>query len=251
MEQLQHPRRRILVTGASSGIGRATAIAASKRGDVVALVGRNAATLAETLQSLDGSGHIVVPFDLADLEGTVVLVRDIAERLGGLDTVIHSAGIRTTLPLAQVRPDSVREMFETNVISAMMLAKGFRHKLIPKRDATMVLISSTMGLVGQSAVSGYAASKGAVISLTKSLAIEMARDGIRVNCVCPGVVMTDMTGQFRLRVGEDSFRTISDSHPLGLGTPEDVANAILFLASHESRWITGTSLVVDGGYTAR
>jgi NAD(P)-dependent dehydrogenase (short-subunit alcohol dehydrogenase family) len=108
-----------------------------------------------------------------------------------------------------------------------------------------------VGLVGQPGVSIYSATKGAIVTMTKSLALELARDGIRVNCVCPGVVDTEMTVEIRNRVGSEGFTRIEESHPLGIGRPGDVAKAALFLASDAARWITGSSLVVDGGYTAQ
>ena len=114
-----------------------------------------------------------------------------------------------------------------------------------------MFLSSAVGLVGQAGVSVYSATKGAVVTMTKSLALELAREGVRVNCVCPGVVQTEMTTGLRESIGADAFQRVTDAHPLGLGTSEDVANAIVFLLSDASRWITGTSLTVDGGYTAQ
>lgn len=241
----------MLITGASRGIGRATAVAASQHGATVVLVARSPEGLQATASELSGTGHSIIPFDLRDLDGIAELVLNASDSLGGLDTIVHSAGVQSTVPLRALKPAMVREMFETNVTSALMLAKGFRHKLVPKSAPSLVLISSVAGLVGHAAESGYSASKGAIIAVTRSLAIELARDGIRVNCVCPGAVRTEMTEQIRIRIGEAAFRQLEDSYPLGLGEADDVAQAILFLASDASRWMTGSSLVIDGGYTAQ
>lgn len=244
-------QKAILVTGASSGIGRETAILASKYGARVALVARRVDALEEVAAALHGTGHSVIQYDLADTEGIPAMVRAVADELEGLDGLVHSAGIHRTLPLRSIQTADVRELFDVNVTAAFMLAKGFRHKQVRKPASSIVFLSSAIGLVGQPGVSIYSATKGAVVTLTKSLALELAREDIRVNSVCPGVVHTEMTDGLRERIGRDSFQRVADSHPLGLGEPSDVANAILFLLSGASRWITGSALTVDGGYTAQ
>lgn len=243
--------RRILVTGASGGIGSAVARAASGQGARLALVGRDVATLRATLAELHGDGHVVVEYDLADLDGIPALVRTVADGWDGLDTIVHAAGVHSSRPLSTSDPAHVAEVMAANVATAIMLAKGFRHKLVARTAPSMVLVSSVVATVGQSGISAYAASKGAVSALARSLAIELVRDGIRVNAVEPGIVMTGMTQKLKATVGADAWAAIEHAHPLGLGSPEDVANAILFLASDAASWITGTSLVVDGGYTAQ
>jgi NAD(P)-dependent dehydrogenase (short-subunit alcohol dehydrogenase family) len=132
-----------------------------------------------------------------------------------------------------------------------MIAQAFRHREVRRPKASLVLMSSAVGTVGQAGVSLYSATKGAINTLTKSLALEMARDDIRVNCVAPGVVNTPMTETIRSTVGESGFTEIVKAHPLGLGSAENVAAAVLFLLSEASGWVTGTSLAVDGGYTAQ
>lgn len=244
-------QKTVLVTGASSGIGRQTAILASKHGARVALVARRIDALEEVAAELHGTGHSIVSYDLAILEGIPAMVRRVADDLGGLDGLVHSAGIHRTLPLKSIQSADVRALFDINVTAAIMLAKGFRHKQVTKPASSIVFLSSAIGLVGQSGVGVYSATKGAVLTLTKSLALELAREDIRVNCVCPGVVRTAMADGLRDRIGADSFQSVSDAHPLGLGEPSDVANAILFLLSGASRWITGSALTVDGGYTAQ
>lgn len=243
--------RRILLTGASSGIGRATAILASRHGATVYLIGRRESTLRETRDLMSGTAHIVREYDLSDLDGIPALVADAAAEFDGLDSVVHAAGTRSTTPLRAVRADSIATELTMNVATAVMLTKGFRDKRIARRSPSVALVSSAMGLVGRSATSVYSASKAAIIGLTRSMAIELAPADIRVNCVCPGVVMTPMAEEIRARVGQQGFSAIEAAHPLGTGQPEDVAKAILFLVSDAARWITGSALVVDGGYTAQ
>jgi 3-oxoacyl-[acyl-carrier protein] reductase len=186
------------------------------------------------------------------LDGITALVESASTKLDGpLDGLVHAAGAHIALPLRSTTVASVRDIFDLNVVSAVMLAKGFRVKQVRGPNPSVVFLSSAVGIVGQAGVSTYSASKGAIVSLTKSLALELARENIRVNCVCPGVVTTDMTVGIRDRVGASAFERVIAAHPLGLGEPQDVANSVLYLLSSASRWVTGSALAIDGGYTAQ
>lgn len=243
--------RIVVVTGASSGIGRATAKLLSDRGARIALVGRDRARLDESRGQLNGDGHEVFQLDLDDADRVPQFMREISDAMGRLYGLAHCAGVHQTLPVRSVHAANVDSILHSNVTTSFMLAKGFRHKMVRAEDANMIFMSSAVGIVGQAGVSSYAASKGAIVSMTKSLALELAPEGIRVNCVCPGVVVTPMTQTLRDKVGEVAFANIKDAHPLGLGTAEDVAAAVRFLLSAEAKWITGTALSVDGGFTAK
>ena len=244
-------RKTILVTGATSGIGREAAILASRHGARIAMVARREDALNHVAALLEGDGHLTVPYDLTDTDRIPAMVRGISDQMGGLDGLVHAAGAHSAMPLRNINAVAVRDLFDLNVTTAFMLAKGFRHKQVRKPASSIVLLSSAVGLVGQPGVSVYSATKGAILSMTKSLALELAREGIRVNAVCPGVVNTAMTRGLERAVGQHGFQTVINAHPLGLGEPLDVANAILFLLSPSSRWMTGSALTVDGGYTAQ
>jgi 3-oxoacyl-[acyl-carrier protein] reductase len=243
--------RTVLVTGASSGIGRETAILLSQMGARLVLVARSADQLAATQAQLDGTGHYVEPFDLANVGQIPGELMDLARRCGPLGALVHSAGVQKTVPLKVLEEEHLAEVMKVNLNAAVALAKGFRQKKVAAPGGSIVFVSSVAGLVGVSGASAYSASKGALIALTKSLAAELSREGIRVNCVAPGYVRTEMMQQFLRTVPAEQLQAIESMHLLGLGHPRDVANAIAFLLADTARWITGTVLVVDGGYTAR
>jgi NAD(P)-dependent dehydrogenase (short-subunit alcohol dehydrogenase family) len=245
--------KRILVTGGSSGIGRSCAIVASRLGANVAIVGRKEDELARTLAELAPEGqHVSRVQDLtnyAELEG---MVSGLVSEMGPLDGFIHSAGLGLTLPLRSTTTKQLEKVFAINVYAGIELcrllsARNRRHEA----GASFVLISSIMGLVGEPGKVGYCCSKGALIAAAKAMAVEMAGMRIRVNCVLPAVVETEMAQKYFETAPPETRAAVVAAHPLGLGTPEDVAHACAFLLADASRWITGTSVIIDGGYSAR
>jgi NAD(P)-dependent dehydrogenase (short-subunit alcohol dehydrogenase family) len=240
----------VLVTGASSGIGRETAILLSSLGARVVLTGRNQGRLEETAASLSGQGHRVEPFDLSRSEEISDWLRSLTAQTGPLNGLVHSAGIHITAPLRIMTPQAIEGMLKTNVLSAILLARGFCRKGCHAADSSIVFLSSIAALAGQPAISVYGASKAALMGLAKSLALEWAPLRIRVNCIAPAWVRTEMTERSEEELSPERFQEIEKTHPLGLGRPRDVANAVAFLLADTGRWITGTTLVVDGGYSA-
>jgi NAD(P)-dependent dehydrogenase (short-subunit alcohol dehydrogenase family) len=242
--------RRILVTGASSGIGRETSILLSKLGARLILVARDKDRLEETKSHLEGNDHGIEVCDLSVYETIPQWLRGLANRYGPLDGLLHSAGIQITVPLKVMESDQVETLWRVNVTASLWLAKGFRQRLVNNTGGSLVFISSIAGLVGQPALAAYSASKGAIIGLTHSLAMELAPQKIRVNCIAPAHVATKMSQEFSSGLSSEQYAAIEREHPLGIGEPIDVANAAAFLLSSAARWITGSTLVVDGGYTA-
>jgi len=242
--------RTILVTGASSGIGRESAILLSRLGARVILVARSCQKLEQTLRRLEGTGHAIEQFDLSQYEVIPQWMRSLAGTHGLLDGLVHSAGVQITAPLKTLDARQVETMWRINVTAGIWLAKGFRQRGVNIRGGSIVLLSSAAANIGIPALSAYSASKGAVIASTRSLAMELVREGIRVNCVAPGYVKTEMTNESAEALTEERLAEIEGNHPLGLGEPIDVANSVAFLLSPASRWITGSTLVVDGGLTA-
>ena len=242
--------RTILVTGASSGIGRETAILLSKLESRVVLTGRDHPRLEETLSRMQGSDHRVEPFDLNNSDDIPGWIKQIVSQTGPLHGIVHSAGINEPIPLRMLTTGKLEALMHANVTSAIMLVKGFRQKGCPVQGGSIVLLSSVLGITGLPAMSIYSASKAALIGFTCSAALELAPEGLRINCVAPGYVATEMGGQLRERLPPGQLEAMERMHPLGIGTPLDVAHTIAFLLADTGRWITGSTLVIDGGYTA-
>jgi len=242
--------RRMLVTGASSGIGRETAILLAELGAEVIVSGRDEERLRITLKQLRGEGHFASAYDMAALDGIQGWIKNLAARHGPFDGVAHCAGIHAAAPLRVLSPAGLDEMMRINVYSAAMIAKGFRQKACRGAEGSIVLVSSVAGIVGEAGVPAYSASKAALIGMTRSLAMELAAEKIRVNAVVPGFVESEMSERLRQSLTAEQFEVIAKNHPLGIGNVRDVANGIAFLLGAAARWITGTSLIIDGGYTA-
>ncbi len=243
----------ILITGASSGIGRACAIMCSQMGATVIGFGRDKIRLKETQAMLfQPEKHLMVLVDLVDHKELEDTMKEVVEQKGKIDGFIHCAGISTTLPLRMIKPNKLESFFQTNVISAINLARLLTKPAnVPESGSSIIFITSVMATVGESGKSLYGMTKGALVAAAKSLAIELAQKKIRVNCVSPGVVETPMSAASPYSKSSDALDHIRSLHPLGLGKPEDVAAACVYLLSDAARWVTGSNLMVDGGYTAR
>jgi NAD(P)-dependent dehydrogenase (short-subunit alcohol dehydrogenase family) len=243
--------KRILVTGASSGIGKAFAQQAASSGATLLLWGRNAERLKETYISLKGSGHEYHAFDITDYSlaehNIVQLVAD-GRKINGF---VHSAGIEKTTPIKASTPEVFKEIFEINVFAAFEIARILSRKnIVDPAGASFIFLSSVMGKLGDPGKVAYCSSKSALLAGVRAMALELAGKKIRCNCVLPGIVTTPMTEKLFESVPPEIKQKIIESHPLGLGSPEDVANLICFLISDLARWITGSEYIIDGGYSA-
>lgn len=242
--------RRILVTGASSGIGQETAILLSQLGARTVLAGRNRERLVATLSRLEGEGHQVETFDLHSAGAIPRWMKSLTQQGGPLHGLVHSAGVQNLSSLAVLKVEQFEEVIRTNLTAAVMLARGFRQRGCNSGGGSVVFLSSVAGLTGQPGLAAYTASKAALVGVVKSLAMELVRDRIRVNCVAPGCVKTPMLDRLESSMTPEQFTSVESMHPLGFGTPRDVANGIAFLLADTARWITGTTVVIDGGFTA-
>lgn len=243
--------RVILVTGASSGIGRQTAILLSQLGARTIITGRDPQRLSATLASLSGDGHRVQQLDLAQGDAIPKWVRSIVAEFGPLGGIVHAAGKQVTSPIRSATDARIDDVLHTNLNSAILLASGLAQKGCAGPSASLVFISSVIAFSGNAGLSLYGASKAALIGATKSLALELAPQKIRVNSIAPAFVETEMLASVRDMMTEEQYAQLEARHPLGFGKPEDVAHAAAFLLADTARWITGTTLVVDGGYSSQ
>lgn len=240
----------ILVTGASSGIGRETAILLSKLEAKVILIGRDSKRLKQTESMMQHNEHITLELDLTNYDMAFDTLTKVCNKTKPLDGLVHAAGIQTTVPLQFTSLEIIQAALQSNLISSCLLMKFFRQKNISAQPAACVLMSSVTALFGQSGLALYAATKGAIISLTKSLSVELSRQKIRVNCIIPGLVNTQMTQNALKQMSCNQRKNWEASHLLGIGEPIDIANMAAFLIADASKWITGSSFIVDGGFSA-
>ena len=241
----------MLVTGASSGIGRAVCVACAQAGARLILVARDVGRLEQTRDSCAGDAHAIRPADLSDLDALPKLIRSICKEHGPLSGLVHSAGLHQLKPLRVLKRSDMETLFGLNAAAGVMLVKGLSARGNYEPGASAVLISSVMARVAQSGAIAYCMSKAAVESAARAMALELLAQEIRVNCVAPAMVETAMTERALSLVGPEQSERILRHHPMGLGKPEDVAGAVCFLLSDASRYVTGSCLVVDGGYCAQ
>lgn len=245
--------KNIIVTGASSGLGRQVAISCSRMGARIVLMARNEERLQETQAEMQNTGiHIPVSVDLVEFDKTESILGEVVTRIGKIDGVVNCAGISSTLPLRSVSPEKLLNIFNINVFAAYQLTRIVSNpKYFSPEGGSILFISSVAGMVGENAKSAYSMTKGALIAGARSLAVELAAKKIRVNSISPGLVVTPLNSNAEHITNPEKRQALENQHLLGLGLPEDVANACIYLLSDASRWVTGTNLVVDGGYTAR
>jgi NAD(P)-dependent dehydrogenase (short-subunit alcohol dehydrogenase family) len=246
---LEH--KNVLITGASSGIGEACSIACSESGADLILLGRDHIKLDKTLEKLNPGNHSILSYDLLNLEGIEDAFKNVLQRYGKIHGFIHSAGIDITRPLNSLRPHDFQEIFSINVASGFEIARLLSKNQYSAEGASYVFISSVMSMVGEPAKIAYSASKGALLSGCRSMALELALKKIRVNCISPAIIQTELVKKLFNDLPEGAVKKIKSQHPLGFGTPVDIANACLYLLSDEARWVTGSNLVIDGGYSCR
>lgn len=247
MDTLSLRGKAILVTGASSGIGAAVAVALAQMGCRLAISGRDAERLAAVLEDI-GAEHKSFAADISHADEAASLVQAAADTLGPLYGMAHCAGISPMAPLRFFSAKTLENSLATNLISAFYLMAAFRKNGIHADESHAVFMSSLSAAHGQASLAAYCAGKAGLEGAVRAWAVELAAAGIRVNAVAPGCVETPMFAKLQSKMTADFSQALLARHPLGFGRPEDVAQAVAFLLSPASRWITGTTLYVDGGF---
>lgn len=241
MDKFSLTGKTILVTGASSGIGRAIAFACAEAGASVVLSGRNVERLNESLSQMSGEGHIIIPADLTDAKQRMALV----ERVPQLDGLVQCAGVMNRVPCKSIGQEDIASVFVPNIEAPMLLQAELLQERKIKKGASIVYMASIAPRSVETGNALYSASKAALIAYAKCLSLELAPRNIRVNCISPAMVWTDLAlnGATKEELEQDQA-----TYPLKrYGKPEDVANAAVYLLSDASSWMTGSNMEITGG----
>lgn len=241
--------RRVLVTGASSGIGRACAVLASELGASVILTGRRSDALDETWRRMENQDrHLIYPCDITDPSAVAGLVK----AGGKIDGLVHAAGVGPMCPIGFIDEEHVQSVMKTNYFAFLELMKHYSKAKNRSDRLSVVAVSSVSALAGWGGGVVYCGSKGALSASVRALALELSAKGIRVNAVCPSNIKTPLyeAGAADMN-SEAGLALLRSKQPLGLGMPEQVASAVAFLLSDAASFITGVNLPVDGGYLAQ
>lgn len=244
--------KNIIITGAASGIGKQTALLASELGACVVLVDMNKTGLDNVAKECKGK-PVCVEVDVTDTVKVKKILEQVKDSIGKFHGFVHCAGIASVVPLRGLKASQYEKVQRVNTQAGLELAQIFSDRRFFDKDSdcAIVFISSVYGLVGSACNVAYAASKAAIIGITKALAVEFASKGIRVNCVAPGFIKTEMADQTSDKFDTTYEEQIEKMHLLGWGSPIDVANGIIFLLSNASKWTTGAVFNIDGGFTAQ
>ena len=235
--------KKILITGASSGIGKGAAIECSKMGAKVIITARNEERLQETLQQMTGEGHEIRICDLADNNA----IKEMVDTLPELNGIVNNAGFTITRPVRKIEEEAFQQIMQVNTIAPILTLKYLLNAKKLLNGSSIVFTSSLAG-IGRMSVGNtmYGCSKGAISAFIQGAAKELAPKGIRVNAVCPAMVETQILSAGVIT--QEQVELTKKLYPLGrFGTPEDIARAMVFLLSDASTWITGVNLLVDGG----
>ena len=252
--------RTAVITGGGSGLGRASALRFAAEGAAVAIADLSPAAAEETvaLVEKEGGQALAVAMDVADAASVDNALDVIAARFGRVDVLLNSAGIASRGSVADAEEENWDRCFAVNVKGTFLASRAALRHMNPAegQSGSIINIASVAGLVSVENAAAYCASKGAVISLTRSMANDLAPRRVRVNCICPGTVFTPLMEPLILaRGGGDYDKGMAmtlEKYPIGrLGSPDDIANLALFLASEESAWMTGSIIANDGGMTSR
>ncbi len=241
-----------IVTGAGTGIGRACALALAAEGAKIALVGRRKGELEKVAREIGGSAQIIAE-DVSSANGVQRIVEQTITTFGGLNVLVNNAGVLHIGTAEQITERQWDETFNINVRGLWLLSRAVLPHMRKAGGGSIINMASVLGINGARNRAAYAPSKGAVVLLTKCMAIDYGHENIRVNAICPSFIETDLTAAVLSKATDPEAvrRERIGVHPIGrLGKPEDIGALAVYLASDESSWVTGATLPVDGGYLA-
>lgn len=244
--------RHIVVVGASSGIGKQTAICLSRLGARLSLIARNEEKLKAVLAEMEGKEHIYFAADVSDVSTIESLFKEIVAKGGPMNGLVYSAGITGSMPLNMLKPAKLQHVMNTNFFGFVECVRQFSRKGRYAENSSVVAISSVAAKCGDKSHTAYSASKAAMEGAIRCMATELADKKITINSVAPGMTKTEMFNAYIQKTGEDSIpvRKIKERQYVGFGEPEEIASVICFLLSSQARFITGATIPVDGGYTS-
>ncbi len=240
--------QRILVTGASSGLGKAIALSCARMGAEIICTGRDIQRLSQTLEELQAISplaHQAIPADLTQVSERDALITALGS--APLNGVVHCAGISRLSPVRMMTEQHLHEVQSININAPMLLTQALLKRNLIAADGSLVFIASIAAHIGVAGVAAYSGTKAALLAMVRCLSMEVVKRRIRANCLSPALVETPLLEATTAMLG--SMEKERASYPLGFGKPEDIANAAIFLLSPASRWITGTTLILDGGQT--
>lgn len=242
MNSFQLSDKTVFITGASSGIGRETAILISHLGGQLIINGRNEKKLEETFKALQGKNHRMFPADLSNEQE----IEDLVNSLPQLDGIVHCAGITGHTPAQFIKPPHISKIFDVNYKAPVIITSSLLRKKKLNKNASIVFVSSVTTQRPYFGGALYVSSKSAIEGYSKVLSLELAGKGIRSNCISPGYVKTAMVEEATETVSKEVMERIEKQQLMGAGTPNDVANAIVYFLSDGSKWVTGTNLLLGG-----
>ncbi len=244
--------KKIMITGASSGIGESTAIKYSQYGAKLILLSRNKEKLNKIMKRLHNKEtHTLIECDISCDDEAFNVITNLSEENLPLDGAFHAAGSELVKPIGLIKNKDFKDNFSSSVSSAISMSRAFFKSKVMNNHSSVIFMSSIAAITGTSGLSAYSASKSALIGLTKSLAIEFSNRKIRFNTILSGAVKTPMHERILDRLSLDAKVEYEAKHPLGFGSPEDISSLATFLMCDASKWITGTSICIDGGFAAK
>lgn len=241
--------KKIIITGATSGIGEDSSYFLNELGANLILLGRNTEKLNKLKENL-GNKHEFINCDLSEEDCIFNIIKNLPDKFLPLDAAFHASGSELIKSMKITKTKDLYKLISNSAAVALSLGRAALNKNLFKENASLIFMSSVSSICGTEGMTAYASSKGCIDSMIKSMSIELATRNIRINSIVAGAIKTPMHSKILNKMSKESILNYEKKHPLGFGSCEDISNLVSFLISDASKWITGTSIIVDGGYSA-